>query len=581
MELPLLPLLAVLAAAYGAGKLVERLGYPSVLGELLAGVILGPPLLGWLSGDPALNVIAELGILLMMLYVGMEIDPADLKKVSTGGILAALGGFITPFVMAYWAVTMFGGSVMEGLFVGMAAGVTSLATKSRILLDLKLLGTRIAHVMMAGALIADALSLIIFAGLIGMADPESGSSLWLVAGKMALFFGGTWAFGTFVLPMLSGKLKRGGMAVVFPFVIIVMLVLAEAAHLAGLHGILGAFLAGMFLRDNIIGQTVSREVMTFLKKGAIGFLAPVFFVTAGFEVDLAVVTESPTFLVVVIGVASIGKILGTAVFYLPTGFGWREGIVLGAGMNGRGAVEIIIAQIGLSLGIISQEVFSILVIMAIATTASVPVLLKIGVAWLRRRGELVEAGEHRKGCVIVGGGSLGRELGVVLGSNMPVTVVDTRPDNCDAARAAGLKAVQGSALDEIILDEAGAGSARYVLAITGNPGVDALIGRMAREEFAVPEVGLLYDASREREADHTATRDHVGGRTAFGGSVAIAEWDFAVTTGAFERKTVPFGERDSWPNHLFVAALVDGALVPAASGLRLSENTPCTILVQK
>ncbi|MEX2473285.1 MAG: cation:proton antiporter [Gemmatimonadota bacterium] len=151
---------------------------------MLIGILLGPPILGLLTGDPALAVLAEVGILLMMLYVGMEIEPKELGKASWGGFLAAIGGFITPFVMAYFVVLHFGGTPLGGVFVGIAAGVTSLTTKSRILVDLRLLDTRIASVMMSGALIADTLSLVVFSG--GEADPVH-SDLELRPGDEVLY----------------------------------------------------------------------------------------------------------------------------------------------------------------------------------------------------------------------------------------------------------------------------------------------------------------------------------------------------------------------------------------------------------
>ena len=136
MHLDIVNLLLVLMAAWGAGKLAARVGYPAVLGELLAGILLGPPLLGLIHASPALSVLAEVGVLLMMLYIGMEIDPRELKKASWGGLLAALGGFITPFVLCFGLVMWATGSLVAAFFVGIAAGVTSLATKSRILVDL-------------------------------------------------------------------------------------------------------------------------------------------------------------------------------------------------------------------------------------------------------------------------------------------------------------------------------------------------------------------------------------------------------------------------------------------------------------
>jgi len=532
MQLPLLPLLAVLAVAWVAGKASERVGYPSVLGELLAGILVGPPILGLLQSDPALNVIAELGIILMMFYVGMEIDPAELRKASVGGVLASIGGFATPFVLCYLLVVGFGGTSIEGMFVGMAAGVTSLATKSRILVDLHLLNTRIAHVMMAGALLADTLSLIIFAAIIGVADPGeaggAGNVFWVIA-KIVLFFGGAWAVGRFLFPRVGALLQRLGSEVSFTALLLVTLVFAEAAHASGLHAVLGAFLAGLFLREKTIGRTLTNDTITWVRRAALGFLAPVFFVTAGFEMDLSVIWNRPGLVASVIGVATVGKIVGTALFYLPTGNGWREGVVIGAGMNGRGAVEIIVAQIGLSMGIIDTDTFSVLVLMAILTTALVPLFLKWGSAWLRGRNQLVRSREGRSGTVIVGAGPVNRILGSLLADRMPVTVVDTSLDNCEASREDGLNAVHGSALDDLVLSRAGAGEATYVLAHSGNREVDALAARQGRTLFSVPNVHIVHDG--RNTAAHDEALAHTQGETAFGAPVRLEEWDFMAGRG--------------------------------------------------
>ena len=204
MDFSILNLLLVLLAAFLGGRLAIRLGYPSVLGEILVGILLGPPLLGLLYGGEALGVLAELGVLLMMLYIGMEIDPKELGKASWGGFLAAVGGFILPFTLGYFVVLGFGGTPVAGVFVGMAMGVTSLATKSRILVDLKILDTRMAHVMMAGALITDSLSLIIFAGIMSFASLGALELVPMlgVAGKVVLFFAASWLVGLVLYPRL-------------------------------------------------------------------------------------------------------------------------------------------------------------------------------------------------------------------------------------------------------------------------------------------------------------------------------------------------------------------------------------------
>ncbi|GIV59326.1 MAG: hypothetical protein KatS3mg043_0415 [Rhodothermaceae bacterium] len=527
MELNLLNLLLVLLAAWLAGNLASRFGYPAVLGELLVGIVLGPPLLGLLHGGEAIAVLAEVGVLLMMLYIGMEVDPGDLKKVSWAGTLAALGGFITPFVLAFLTVRWFGGSVLAGLFVGIAAGVTSLATKSRILVDLKLLDTRVAHVMMAGALIADTLSLIVFSIIIGIA--EGGVNLLeigLVTARIVAFFTVTILVGLRFFPWLGRRLSEAGLTgrtFNFTLVLLIAVLFGELAELAGLHAILGAFLAGLFLRENVLGRTLSQRLMHAVEDASIGFLAPIFFVTAGFEVSFSVFQADLWLFLSIMAVATVGKIVGTALFYLPTGYGWREGIAIGAGMNGRGAVEIIVAQIGLSMGLISQEIFSVLVFMAIFTTAAVPLFLKWGTDWLRRRGELVRRAEERRGVLIIGAGPLARRLARHLQASRPVWLLDTNPEHCRAAQAEGLAVVQGNALQENVLSEAHAAEADTLIAMTPNPEVNTLVAQLARDVFFIPDIHLLQ-LGREGSGQEAALK-RLKATALFGGSVPLNTWN--------------------------------------------------------
>ncbi len=544
MELDLLNLLVVLVVAWLAGLLASRLGYPAVLGELLAGIVLGPPLLGLLQGGEALAVIAEVGILLMMLYIGMEIDPSELGRASKGGLLAAVGGFITPFVLCYLLVTAFGYPPIAGVFVGLAAGVTSLATKSRILVDLQLLDTRIAHVMMAGALVADTVSLVLFAVVLGVAEGGTFQPTELVRVLVAAvgYFAIATVIGLKGLPRLGRWLERlGSRTAKFTAVLLVMLAYAEGAHLVGMHGILGAFLAGLFLRESVLGQSLSREIMHVVRDVSIGFLAPVFFVTAGFAVSLDVFRTDLGLLLGLVALASIGKVVGTALFYLPTGHGWREGTTIGLGMNGRGAVEIIVAQIALSMGLISQDLFSILVFMAVATTALVPATLKWGVAWLRGRGELERSSQERRGTVIVGGGPTARLLAQVLDRHgETVCLVDSSAAHVAAAERADLRAVQGSALDERTLSVAGAARARRLIALTANPEVDVLAARLGRETFAIPEVYLLNRG--ETQTPHAELAAHLGAATLFDGATRIGAWDLRVAAGETKLKRYPVQE---------------------------------------
>ena len=564
MELSLFNLILVLLAAWLGGALAQRIGYPAVLGELGAGILLGPATLGLLGDDSfinawlgvtggydAVNVLAQVGVLLLMLYIGMEIDPKELGKASWGGLLAALGDFLTPFVFGWLVVYLFRDALppgvnphIAGMFVGIAVGVTSLATKSRILFDLQILDTRIAHVMMAGALIADTLSLLIFAGLVGFAEQATVDvvSILAVAGRAVAFFVGSLLVGVFVLPRFFALVKRLGVrhrSFYFIVMFLVALAYGEGAHVAGLHAVLGTFIAGLFLRAGMLEPKVHRELDEFVRDISVGFLAPIFFVMAGFDVSFDVFRTDLALFVLIMVVAFVGKIAGTAIWYLPTGHGWREGLVLGAGMNGRGAVEIILAGIALKMGLITQEIFSILVFMAIITTATVPMMLKWGVDWLSAHDMLVRSGANRDGVLIVGATHLARELARLWSPARPVWLIDNNQERVDAAREEGFNAVVGNALDAEALLEAQAPWTGLGLAMTNNVEINVLAARTLQEVFHVPNLCILLGPGRSAKVE---TLEHLQASELFGMTVSLGDWEhwFANNEVEIQRIAPPY-----------------------------------------
>lgn len=487
-------LVTLLIAAWTAGWVARRVGYPSVLGELLAGIVLGPPLLGWLSDGAGLDVLGELGVILMMLWIGTELDLGNLRKASRAGLYAAIGGFVVPFVGGLLVMRLFGFDWIAAIFVGAAVGVTSLATKSRILADLRLFDTRIAYVLLAGALLSDTATLVVFAGVLsfGREGVSGVGATTSVLVQVVVFFG-VMAAAAAVAPKVGewtrARLGADGPRWGLPVLLTVGLAGAALAEALGLHAILGSFLAGMVARRGLLSERTERESADLLQRLSIGILAPIFFTTAGFEIDLGAVADNLPLVVAVIAVATFGKILGTALAYVPTGHGWREGVVVGAAMNGRGAVEIIVAGIGVEQGLITPEVFTVLVVMAVLTTAGVPVMLKLGVEWLRSRGELADAGGARRGVVIIGAGALARAWAQALeGGGREVALVDRNRDRVRQARAFGLTAVEGDVTDVDALADAGAAEAEIVLGLTANFEVNLLAARLAREEFGIREV---------------------------------------------------------------------------------------------
>jgi Kef-type K+ transport system membrane component KefB len=527
MELSLLNLILVLLAAWLGGNLATRLGYPSVLGELIAGILLGPPLLGLLVPNAATSVLAQVGVLLMMLYVGLEISFNDVKKASWPGFLAAIGGFIVPAIMGYALSAAFGFDFIASLFIGMAMGVTALIVKSRILLELNILDTRISHVMMVGSLITDTLCLILFAGILSLSEVGSLnlSEIGLIILKVIAFFVVTWFVGLRIVPRLYEWLHARGLngrTFNATLILLIAFLFAEAAELVGLHGVIGTFLAGLYLREAIAERKLSHELTDLVKDVSLGFLAPIYFVTVGFQVSFSVFQNDLLLLILLIIAAVIGKIIGTVLFYWPSGYSWREGLVIGAGMNGRGVVEIIIANIGLQAGIITQEVFSILVFMAIFTTAMTPTTLQWGINWLKRRGELVRSG-GREGVVIVGAGPVARVLAKELSSTSHVTLIDANETNCQAAEALGLAVIRGNALSNDTLRDAKIEAAGTLITLTPNSQVNVLIAQRAREHFFVSD--LRVHLTEKENKDLREIMNELKAKPLFASPVDILEWD--------------------------------------------------------
>ncbi|NNF64540.1 MAG: sodium:proton exchanger [Acidimicrobiia bacterium] len=532
MSLDVLNLLLVLLAALGGGLVATRLGYPAILGELAAGILLGPPLLGLLELDDGLAVVGKLGVVLLMLYIGLHLDPNDIGRASKAGALAALGGFLVPAGLGFGLMILVTQDVVASVFVAVAMGVTSLATKSRILVDLGILNTRVAHVLMAGALFSDVAALVIFAAILGLAATGSlaiGGIAAAVA-KALLFLIGTWIVGTRVFPVAGRWVTNriSDPSLQFLLVVLAGLSFAAAADAAGLHAILGAFLAGLFVRDGVLEHRQLRDVERRARGISLGLLAPVFFVTAGYKVSFDVFTDEPLLLAAVILLATVGKVVGTAVFYLPTGYGFREGVAVGAGMNGRGAVEIIVAEIALAAGLIDGTVFSILVFMAIFTTGTVPILLTWSIRWLRRHGELVA--DERSRVIVAGAGPLARLVAALMAPDGEVTLIDTNAHRAQAAAAEGFAVVVGSVLDEEILEHAGASAAASLVAITANPEVNLLAARLGSQRFGIPDTFVALPPESSVALEEMLVE--FGGSLMFGRRIDTTQWDESIASGS-------------------------------------------------
>jgi Kef-type K+ transport system membrane component KefB len=382
-------LLLILVVAWALGSLFARYGLPFVLGELLAGIMLGPPILGLIGPSPGIELLAELGIFFVMFHTGMEMDPKELLEHLWPSLGVAVGGFVLPFILGYFTTRAFGGTLYQSLFVGMGISITAIAVQSVILHSLKISTTYVGHIIIGAAIADDILSLIGLSILLGMA--KSGTvqvlDLGFVVLKVIGFFALTVILGHFIMPKITSRLHdREGKA--FTFAILAALAMAYLAELAGLHLIIGAFLAGQYIRKELMDEKIYNAINDRFYGLSYGFLLPVFFASLSFHLHFDWTLSFIIFALVLTLVAIIGKLLGCGLGYSFFKRNFWESAIVGFGMNGRGAVEIVVASVVLKLSnelissgaidapLLTQNQFSALILMAFLTTLMAPLTLK-------------------------------------------------------------------------------------------------------------------------------------------------------------------------------------------------------------
>ena len=385
-------LLLILCVAWFLGSLFTRFGLPAMLGELLAGVILGPPLLGIVLSSEPIELLADLGIFFVMFHTGMELDPRELLEHIWPSLGVALGGFVLPFVLGYLVAHFFGGNLYQSLFTGLGVSITAIAVQAVILHSMRINRSAVGHIIIGAAIADDILALIALSTLLGLARTGEVelANLFFILLKVTGFFGITIFLGEFVFPRFSRRITdKGGKA--FTFAMAAALLMAYFAEIAGLHLVIGAFLAGQFVRREIMDEKVYEVIQDRFFGISYGFLVPIFFASLSFQLHLPWDLSFILFTAVLIGVAIVGKVVGCGLGAALFGFNPWESAIIGFGMNGRGAVELVIATVVMNLSdelmkskIISEPLltdneFSALVLMAFVTTFMAPICLKSAV----------------------------------------------------------------------------------------------------------------------------------------------------------------------------------------------------------
>ena len=369
-----LAMLIVFGSAKLLAELMERLRQPGLVGEILAGIIIGPNVLNLVRTNDLLHALSELGVMFLLFRVGLEVKPSELMRVGGTAAIVAIGGVLVPFLFGWGILRLGGGGHVESIFVGAAMVATSVGITAQVLAGQGLLKHVASQTILAAAVIDDVLGLLVLAAVSSMAKGQVNiAGLATTAGLAIGFTVAAATLGTRamrkVVPKMEKKLRAG--EVQFNLAMVLLFALAVLAAYVGVAAIVGAFLAGMAL-----SETVDRRVHD-LGHGVTELLVPFFLAGIGMNLDISSLANPATLtLAVIVFVAAVlAKLAGCGLGAWSLGRAnmWRVGL----GMVPRGEVGMVVAQIGLGLGVISQSVYAVVVFMAVMTTIVAPPFLRV------------------------------------------------------------------------------------------------------------------------------------------------------------------------------------------------------------
>ena len=374
----LLALFIALVAAKLTAELFERLRQPAVVGEILAGIIIGPALLNWIQPTEVMDALAEIGVIFLLFTVGLETRPSDIFKVGGTATIVAVLGVVVPSIAGWALLSVWPGhSQIEAIFLGAAMVATSVGITARVLSGMGLISADASRVILAAAVIDDVIGLLVLAVVSSMASGSVNYVHIAVTAALAILFTVvTIAFGARAVNRVSGKVQALKMPhPLLIFALVLCFGFAALASLIGIAGLVGAFLAGVALSESTDGTKLHSQ------SGALTeFTAPFFLVNIGMKLNLSIFLSTRTveLAAIVIVLAIVTKFVGCGIGALK--MGRRRAFQVGAGMVPRGEVGIVVAQIGLGLAAVSDSIYGVVLAMAVITTLAAPPFIKLAFA---------------------------------------------------------------------------------------------------------------------------------------------------------------------------------------------------------
>ena len=393
IELPFFTnLLILLVISKVFGKIFERFKQPAMIGEIIAGIIVGPSLLNIIHRTEDIKVISELGIFLLVIIAGLEINFDDILKSLKGkNIIVSILAFFLPIFSGFAVGHFFGKEIMTTVFIGLCVAITALPVSIRILMDLGKINSYIGQKIISVAIFDDVLALTILGLILNIKDTDmevgtiiKNASISLL--KLSIFLT-ILSLTYFLIRKLSNRenylerqlnkilLLLKGKESLFAIFFVFVLLFATITESLGFHFIIGAFFAAMLINENLVGKKHLESFHNTTNGLAMGFLAPIFFAGIGLEFNISSI-QNYGLLIAIILVSYFSKIFGGFIGGKIIGLNNKTSLTLGLGLNARGIMELVIANIAYKAGLIDSEIFSMLVIMGVLTTLSTPIMLK-------------------------------------------------------------------------------------------------------------------------------------------------------------------------------------------------------------
>lgn len=384
----LLQILVILTVSKLIGIVFKRIGQPAVMGEITAGILLGPSLLGWLfpgamnflfapTSLQGLQMLSQIGLLLFMFIIGLEVDLAVFKSRAIAAVVISHVSIVLPYFLGVWLAWFLYSTyapanipfMTYALFMGIAMSITAFPVLARILKERKMTQTPVGSLSLLSAAINDVTGWCLLVVVIAVAKAGSISNALMVLVWSLIYVLVMWFLVKPLLARISAKrFVNGKSDIRFTGIVFFMLIVSSlTSELIGIHALFGAFLAGVIMPPSVSVRSAFAEKMEDV---SVTLLLPLFFAATGLRTEIGVLNEAHLWwlCVAVIVLAVAGKFLGSAIAARLVGQTWKDSWSIGALMNTRGLMELIVLNIGYDLGILTTEIFTILVLMALVTT---------------------------------------------------------------------------------------------------------------------------------------------------------------------------------------------------------------------